>query len=287
MYYRLLFSLLILFIQPATATDLYESLEPESADSSLWLEYNIGLENSKNYYAELDLAIVADHHLLLGGGKSDVLTLTDRVDLYTLTLGYNSPYGAPFEYGLIYDFWGNTDELWTNTLSVPLRWNTQNWSLSLRPQFMRIFLYTQRRFNRTRRLHSSDSRALSGEVTYYGFERWELGVSASAYSYEADLSKLDSPIAPFLFSDITLVLSYGFPSSRLAASLAYNFDNWRLGIRQEQTISAVDDSRLDITSLSSNFYLSNDFSLLLEAGYIGIENSQPYNYYKLGTQIFF
>ncbi len=286
MYSYLLFCLLIVFLPPASATDLYESLSPEPLDSSLGLDYNIGLENSKNYHANLDLVVAGDRHLQLGAGKSDVLTLTDRVNLYNLTLGYNSRYGAPFEYGLVYDYWGNTNDLWTNTLSIPLRWNTQNWSVSLQPQFMRLYLYTQR-LNRPQRLHRSNSHALSGSINYYGFDRWELGVSGSTYHYQADLSRLNNPIAAFLFNDVTLLLSYGFPSSRLAGNIAYNFDSWRLGIKQEQTISAVDTSKLNVTSVNTTFYLSKRFSLTMDAGYIGIENSVPYNYFNLGTQIFF
>lgn len=158
MYRYLLFYLLIVFLPPASATDLYESLSPEPLDSSLGLDYNIGLENSKNYHANLDLVVGGDRHLQLGAGQSEVLTLTDRVNLYNLTLGYNSRYGAPFEYGLVYDYWGNT---------------------------------------------------------------------------------------------------------------------------------AVDASKLNVTSVNTTFYLSKRFSLTMEAGYIGAENSAPYNYFNLGTQIFF
>lgn len=286
MYRYLLFSLLILFLPPASATDLYESLNPKPMNSSVELNYNVGLENSKNYQANLDLAGAGGRHLLLGIGKSDLLTQADRVNLYNLTLGYHSRYGASFEYGLVYDYWGNTNDLWTNTLSIPLRWNSRNWSLSLQPQLMRIYLYSQR-FNRPRRLHRSNSRALSSSVDYYGFKHWDLGVSGSTYHYQADLSRLNNPIASFLFNDVTLLLSYGFPRSRLAGSIAYDFDNWRLGIRQEQTISAVDASKLDITSINTSIYLSKRLSLIMEAGYIGTDNTAAYNYLHLGAQFFF
>lgn len=286
MYRYLLFSLLIIFLPPASATDLYESLSPKPLNSSFGLDYNIGLENSKNYHANLDLAVANDRYLQLGIGKSDVLTQTDRVNLYNLTVGYHSRYGAPFEYGLVYDYWGNTNDLWTNTLSIPLRWNSRNWSVSLQPQFMRIYLYSQR-FNRPQRLHRSNSRALSSAIDYYGFEHWELGISGATYHYEATLSRLNNPLASFLFNDVTLLLSYGFPRSRLAGSIAYNFDNWRLGIKQEQTVSEIDASKLDVTSVNTTFYLSKRFSLMMEAGYISTKNSVPYNYFNLGTQIFF
>ncbi|VAX11367.1 hypothetical protein MNBD_GAMMA25-1590 [hydrothermal vent metagenome] len=286
MHRFLLFSLLSIIPPSVSATNLYEFLDPIPQDNSLWLEYSSGLEDSRNFYGELDLAVSTDQHLLLGAGKSDVLTFTKRVELYSFMLGYNSAYGEPFEFGLVYDYWGNTNELWTNSLSVPLRWNTRDWSLSLQPQLMKIYLYT-RRFNQPQRRHSSDSRSLSGSVNYYGFVRWELGVTGSKYYYQADMERLDNPLARFLFSDVTLVLSYGFPRSRLAGNIAYNFDSWRLGIKQEQTISAVDASQLDITSVNANFYLSDDFSLLIEGGYISIENAEPYNYIKLGTRFFF
>lgn len=286
MHRFLLFSLLGVIPLSVSATNLYEFLDPAPPDNSLWLEYSSGLEDSKNIYGELDLAVASNHHLLLGAGRSDVKTFTRRTDLYSLMLAYHSSYGEPFEFGLAYDYWGNTAELWTNSLSAPLRWNTRDWSIMLQPQFMNIRLYSQR-INQPRRLHSSNSRSLSGNISYYGFARWRLGISASRYDYEADLSRLDNPLARYLFSDVTLVLSYGFPDSRLAAHIAYNFDDWGLGIQQEQTISAVDASRLDITSVNVNLYFNDQFSLLIEGGHIGIENSDPYNYLKLGSQIFF
>ncbi len=281
-----LFSLLIIFPASVSAVTLYDSLKPELQDNSLRLEYSSGLENSKNFYGELDLTIATNNHLLLGSGKSDILTSTNRLQLYNFMLGYNSPYGEPFEFGLVYDYWGNTDELWTNTLSIPLRWNTRDWSMTLQPQFMQINLYSQR-FNKPRHLHHSNSRSLSGSIRYYGFDRWELGIAGSRYRYEADLGKLNNPLARLLFSDVTLVLSYGFPRSRFSGNIAYNFDAWRLGVKQEQTVSAVDSSRLIITSLNTSFYLTDDFSLSIEGGYIDIKNSEPYNYLNLRMQVFF
>lgn len=280
-----LLAVLMLCLPPARPASLYEFLEP-APDNSLWLEYSSGLEDSKNLYGELDMVIATDQHLLLGAGKSDVQGFTRRVNLYSLMLGCNSAYGEPFEFGLIYDFWGNTDELWTNALSLPLRWNSRDWRFTLQPRFMRIYLYT-RRLNRPARLHDSDSRALSASLTYYGFERWQLGISGASYDYDADLTRLDNPLARFLFSDITLILSYGFPDSRLAGNIAYQFDRWRLGAQQERTVSAVDYSRMDISSVNATFYLNDDFSLLSEAGRVSVENNETYNYLKLGAQFFF
>ncbi|HEB55908.1 MAG TPA: hypothetical protein ENI98_06305 [Gammaproteobacteria bacterium] len=281
-----LFSLLLIFPASVSAVTLYDSLNPESQDNSLRLEYSSSLENSKNLYGQLDLVIATNNHLLLGSGKSDVLTSTNRLQLYSFMLGYNSPYGEAFEFGLTYDYWGNTNELWTNTLSMPLRWNIRDWSVALQPQFMRINLYS-RGFNKPGHLHHSNSQSLSGAIRYYGFNRWELGIAGSRYRYETDPGKLNNPLARFLFSDVTLVLSYGFPRSRFAVNIAYNFDTWHLGLKQEQTISAVDSNRLVITSLNTSFYLTDNFSLSIESGYIDIENSEPYDYLTLGMQVFF
>lgn len=288
----LLFSLLVPPLLPAgsqaQAQTLYEALpEPDEQRSSVFLEYSSGLQDSRDLYGEADLVIGGRHHLLLGGGKSDLQSLEGRVNLYSFKLGYNTAYGEPFEFGLAYDYWGKQEELWTHTVSLPLRWNTLDWSFSVKPLLSRINLYTRDRPQAPRQLRQTNSQAVEAIVDYYGLGNWEFEVSGGVYRYDADLGQLDNPIASVLFSDVALVLTYGFPSSRLGAAVAYNFASWRVGLYQESTVSIVDDTRLNVTTLKNTFYLGKDFSLNLNGGRVTSDNIDPYNFLTLGGQYLF
>lgn len=278
-----------LLVESALAGTLYEDLllHDPGLKHSLWLEYTNGLENSQDLYAELDLVIASTNHLLLGGGKSDLQTTDGRVNLYSFKIGYNSAYGAPFEYGVVYDYWGKSNELWTHNLSVPLRWNTNDWGFGLKPLLTRINLYALPSDGSPRQLEHTNSQAIEGAIEYYGFGNWDFKINGGYYHYDTDLSRFDNPVASSLFSDVTLVLSYGFPESRLGLGAAYNFKSWRLGGRWEGTVSAVDNSRIDITSLNTAIYLSKSFMLDLEGGRVIVENDVSYNFVKLAGQVLF
>ncbi|HID49344.1 MAG TPA: hypothetical protein EYP40_07015 [Chromatiales bacterium] len=287
-------ALLSLFLVPlliavgVRAESLYEALpEPARQRSSVWLAYSSGLNDSRDLYGEADLVIAGRHHLLLGGGRSNLQSLEGRVDLSSFKLGYNSAYGEPFEFGLTYDYWGRQDELWTQTLSMPLRWNTLDWSFHIKPMLSRINLYTQAQPPRPRQLQQTNSQAVEGMINYYGPGNWEFEVSGGVYRYDGEPERLDNPITSALFSDVSLILAYGFPRSRLGAAVAYNFRAWRVGLYQESTVSLVDNTRLNVTSLKNTFYLGDDFSLNLNGGRVSAENIESYNFLTVGGQYLF
>lgn len=280
--------LCLVCLLPATLArgeTIYDLLTPPP-DHRLWLEYNHGLEDSQSYYGELDLVLADDNRLLLGAGKSDIQGLTRRVDLYSYTIGFNTPYSEPFEAGVRYAFWGNTSELWTHTLSVPLGWNTTDWSLGLRPGYTRIYVYLQR-FGTPLRQIETASQFVEGNLGYYGLSRWSFSLYGAIHHYDTDLSRLQNPLARYLFSDVSLVLGYGFPRSRLGGEMAYDFDYWRIGVGYERTVSEVDASRLDVTALKTAFYINDRLTLHVQGGHITSETTPAYNYLQLATEVLF
>ena len=275
----------LLLATPARSETIYDLLVPPP-DHRLWLEYNRGLEDSQRYYGELDLAIADSQHLLLGAGKSDIQGARRRVDLYSYTVGFNTAYGEPFEAGVRYEFWGNTSELWTHTLSLPLAWNTTHGFLGLRPGYTDINLYVYR-LNRPPREINTASQFIELDIGYYGFDDWGLRLGGAWYRYDADLSRLQSPLAPYLFSDITIVLGYGFPRRRLVGGLTRDFGRLSLGAEYEQTIVESDGSRLDVFSLKVAFRVDDTLGVHLQVGRIRGDATPDYNYLRLATDIGF
>ncbi len=275
----------LLLASAARSETIYDLLEPPPAHR-LWLEYNRGLEDSQSFYGELDMAIANGNRLLLGAGKSDVQGLTRRVDLYSYTVGLNTPWGEPFEAGVRYEFWGNTSELWTHTLSLPLTWNMADGYVGLRPGYTDIGLYVYR-FNRPPRQTDTASQFIDLDIGYQGVEDWSLRLSTAWYRYDADLSRLQSPLASYLFSDITIVLGYGFPRQRLAGELTHDFGRLSLGAEYERTIVESDGSRLDVLSVKAAFRVDDTLGLYLQGGRIQADDTPDYNYLRLATDIGF
>ncbi len=275
----------LLLATAARSETIYDLLAPPP-EHRLWLEYNRGLEDSQSFYGELDLAIANGNRLLLGAGQSDIQGLTRRVDLYSYTAGLSTPYGEPFEAGMRYEFWGNTSELWTHTLSVPLAWNTPDWFLGLRPAYTRIYAYL-RRFGTPIRQVETASQFVTGHLGYDGLPRWSFSLYGAIHHYDTDLSRFRNPLARYLFSDVTLVLGYGFPRRRLGAEMEYDFDAWRIGAGYEQTVSEVDASRLDVTTLKTAFRLHDRLTLHAQGGHVTSETGPAYNFLQLASQVLF
>ncbi len=267
------------------AETVYDLAAPAPAHR-LWLEYSTGLENSRSTYGELDLALGDSGRLLLGAGLSDVQGASERVDLYTYTVGFNTPWGEPFEAGALYEFWGNTDALWTHTFSLPLGWNTADWFFGLRPGYTAIALQV-RRFGRPRQTYETASQFVEGSLIHFGLSPWRLRLQGALHAYDDDLGRLQHPLARYLLSDVTLVLGYGFPRSRLGAEAMRDFPWGWLGASFERTIVESDGSRLDVTSLKAGLRLHARLSLHLQGGRIDSEYGSDYNYLRLGTDIGF
>ncbi len=258
---------------------------PAKPRSSLWFELRSGLQNSRDFNLYLDYALPSSDRLLAGGGKASLGSALGSYTTYSFNLGYHNEYGKDFEFGVLYDFWGNTNDLWSHALSVPLRINTIDWAIDIIPMFTRINLYRTNFFtNRQRRLMTTASQSLELRAGYYGFLNWEILFGGARYHYNDNIEGLDNPLARLFFSDIALVLSYGFPDRRAFAELAYNFSMLRLGLNQERTESAVDHSILDITSLMTAIYINDAFAVHLEGGRILIDGSDRSHYAKLALQ---
>ncbi len=258
---------------------------PARPRSSLWFELRSGLQDSSDFNLYLDYALPSADRLLVGGGKASLGSALGSYNTYSFNLGYHNEYGRDFEFGVLYDFWGNTRDLWTHALSVPLRINTVDWAIDIIPMFTRINLYRTSFFSdRQRRLVTTASQSLELRAGYYGFLNWEILFGGARYHYNDNIEGLDNPLARLFFSDIALVLSYGFPDRRAFAELAYNFSMLRLGLNQERTESAVDHSILDITALMTAIYINDAFAVHLEAGRVLIDRGDKTDYAKLALQ---
>ena len=261
---------------------------PPPPRSSIWLEYNSGLQDSQDMSLSLDLVLPSKHRLLLGAGQSNLSSGNGQYQIYSASGGFHTEYGKTFEIGLLYDYWGNSNDLWTHTFSLPLRLNTADWSFDLIPQTSRINLYRRSYPDNRKTLITTSSKGIEAGISYFGIAEWELLLTTSYYHYADDMTRLNQPIARLFISDLALAMSYGFPERRNAAEVAYNFPRTRVGFLQERTISAVDHSKLDISAIKIAYYFNDDFAMHLEGGYIRLDSgNDTSNYLKLSGQINF
>lgn len=300
-------SILLWTVLPATslAAGFYDSLPDVAeapADNSLWLEYTDGADEAQDGYAELDLALSGGQRLIFGAGRSQLGSGGNRYQLDNYRLGWNSPYGSPFEAGLRFDYWGDPAELRTRSLALPLRWNHARGGFWLEPRFSWIDLYT-RSFPNQRRRFETRSSAIEAGLDWYGQSGWDLSLQASQYQYADEVAKLDSPLAQFLLNEITTSLSRGLPDRSAAIELGYTFGQGkarerdsllrdvRLGLRYEHLVSAVDNSRADATSVNLNLPLRVSrpphVSLYLETGRLSLDTGPDQDYVKAGTRLDF
>lgn len=255
--------------------------EAENDLNTLYLEYSSGLKDSRDFSLSADIALPTGDRLIVGARKSDLSSNTGQYPAYGFSAAFHSEYGRPFEWGIAYDFWGNTDDLWTNAISLPLRLNTNNWSFSLRPEYTQINIYRRILFNNSRVLIETSSTALDTSLSYYGWHNWDITARVAGYQYEDNIEGLSRPVAQLYFSDIALVLSYGFPKYRASLQAGYQFTHLYFALKQERTVSAVDQARLDITSAKTAYNFSDALTLHLEGGHIQIDDGSTTQYLKL------
>jgi len=187
--------------------------ETDKESNTLFLEYSSGLKDFHDFSLLADFSLPNGDRLILGASKSNLSSNNGNYNIYGLSAAINTEYGKPFELGIAYDFWGNTDDLWTHSLSLPLRWNTRNWSIRLQPEYTQINIYRLILVNNTRTLLKSPSTSLDTSLTYYGLRDWDITLRAAGYRYEDNIEGFSRPIAQLYFSDLALVLSYGFQNT--------------------------------------------------------------------------
>jgi len=243
--------------------------------NQLVIEAGLDNDGGQDYYAELNFGLpdlqvfVAAAHTRneleeLAVGPA-VLEATDITTDY-FAAGVSSPPFAPVTVGADASYWGDDDAVTTQTARVQLGANTRDWSLQLAPQLRTIAVHTLS--ERTRTL---DSNGYGISATYFGLGPVSVTLGYNKNYYDKDLSALASLRALLLvlrgtLSRQALELAAGLEDERLSAAAYYALPGALLGVDWFQSVSAVDDSRINAFTLSGFWDLTAQWQLRLKTG---------------------
>lgn len=254
--------------------------------SSLWLEYQSSDDDSTDFYMDLGLSLNSSNKLKLGIGESQLHDVTQSIDTenYDIQLVHLTP--RDVDVGIGYAYWGNDDELWTETVNLMLVIHGEDFSFRIQPRFTTLHIYTVPIMGQ-RRLGETDSEGWGISFSYYGFENWTVNLSATDYEYDADLTKLNSLLAQFIFSNTALLLSDIFLEKSNSLEIKRQFNKIDLGFLLGQSVSAIDHSEIDNRAVNLEWYLHPDYSLFIETGETVPESGDPGTYITAGFNALF
>ena len=264
----------------------YVSNLDDNPRSSFWMEYQSHDDNSTDFYMDLGLYLNPDNKLMIGLGESQLQDANKSIDASNYSIQLIHHANSNIDVGIGYSYWGNDDELWTETFDFLLAIHSENFTLRFQPRFTTLNIYTVPIMG-TRRLGDTDSEGWGLSLSYYGFKSWVINVSGTDYEYDADLTKLNTLLAQFIFSNTTLLLSDSFLEKSTTLEVKKQFNHFDLGLVAGQSVSAIDHSEVDSTAINVEWFVNKDYSLFFETGRVEPESDDPGEYVTAGFSALF
>lgn len=280
----LYFLLITMFPLNSFATESfldYLSQVDDSPRLSFWMEYQSSDDDSTDFYMEMGLPVNPENRLQIGIGESQLHDENQGIDTsnYSIQLVHQTP--GNVDLGIGYSYWGNDDELWTETVELLMAIHGDNFSIQIQPRFSKLNIYTVPIMG-TRRLGDTDSEGWGISFNYYGLKNWLLTISGTDYEYDADLTKLNTLLSQFVFSNTTLLLSDSFLEKSTTLEIKKQFNTFDLGFAVSQSTSAIDHSEIDHNALNLEWFTSKDYSLFFETGSVLPEFGNSSKYISMG-----
>lgn len=243
----------------------YVTQMDETPRSSLWIEHQSSSDDSSDNYVDLGLYLNPSNKIQIGYGESQIEGISQSIETtnYSLQLIHHTKNNV--DVGIGYSYWGNKDELWTETINLMLAIHGDDFSFRLQPRFTTLNIYTVPIMG-VRRLGDTDSEGWSASLSYYGFENWIVNISTTDYEYDADLTKLNSFLGQIIFSNTTLLLSDNFLEKSTSLEIKWQFSHVDLGFVVSQSVSAIDHSDIDSRAINLEWFYHPDYSMFIEAG---------------------
>ena len=254
--------------------------------SSLWMEYQTSDDDSTDFYLDIGLYLNQSDKLKIGIGESQIHDLNQSIDTTNYNIHFIHQSEKNIDIGIGYSYWGNKDELWTETVELLLAFHNDNFSLRLQPRFTTLNAFTAPLAGR-RRHGDSDGEGLGVSISYYGIKDWIFNFSTTEYDYDADLTKFDTLLAQLIFSNTTLLLSDNFLEKSNTFEIKKQFNHFDLGLLVGESTSAIDHSKVDSTAVNLESFINPNYSLFIETGKAEPESGDPSNYLTVGINALF
>jgi len=292
---RSVIGLPLLFISSLVVAEQVDySLADFAADqamrSFIYLDYYRASDGSNYRGLNLDYALNFDSRLSLGIGQSRApqgavnRQNIDARNIDSWNAGFFSYSGDSFNYALDYEHWSAQGGAISDTFSFSAGYDGLDWGMYVTPELRYIDLYSRRLANGSRRLFEVKGTGLTAGLRYYGWSGWTIGVSASGYSYDRDISVINRVLVQRFLSSDALALAYSFLNSKVSAELDYDFSGdfsgTRLGFEMNQAVVEGDNSLIKGEVVKLGFYQFDPVLLDLEAGRYRY-SEQSVNYTRL------
>jgi hypothetical protein len=225
-------------------------------------DYGIDSDDGDNLFLFANLRLVARQRLSLGYGRYEdtVSGSREELDSTTYLLGYSYRSQRQIQYGAEYEYWGDSDRITTDTLSVYVSMNMKSWSLSVTPQIRRIDVYSD-----TNCGGSIDNSAVALDVSYYANTNWSVGGGYTSYDYH-DYDELlncdDLDENALIVSRLQTVAD----DNQWSISADYFFDTESVGMNWLRNESAIDGSLTKVISLYVTTDRFSDWTITLTMG---------------------
>lgn len=264
----------------------YVSKIDDTPRSSLWMEYQTSDDDSTDFYLDMGLYLNSSGKLIIGIGESQIHDFNQSIDTTNYNLHFIHQSENNVDIGIGYSYWGNDDDLWTETVELLLAFHSENFSLRLQPRFTTLNAFTAPLAGR-RRHGDSDGEGLGVSISYYGIKDWIFTFSTTEYDYDADLTKFDTLLAQLIFSNTTLLLSDSFLEKSRSFEIKKQFNNFDLGLLIGESTSAIDRSKVDTAAVNLESFINRNYSLFIETGKAEPESDDPSNYITVGINALF
>lgn len=236
---------------------------PVHSKGDIQVQYLQDSSDSKDIFLDMAADLSKKTTLLAGVGNTTSPTSAADLDLNYWNIGLAYRYSPAFEFKLETGHVGQGDDINIDNIDAQLRWSSDNWSFSLKPQFDRIkLLFT---FNNNSRIRNLDSTGVGVTLSYYGMQNWEYNLSYDSYHYSTDPRILSTRIAALLSSK-AIAVSSGLKDHVISADISYLFAKTDLNLSYARSQSAIDQTTSDIASISTTFYQFLPYQLGFEAG---------------------
>lgn len=243
------------------------------------LSYSSDSNNTQSSLLNVSFNTTKQTQLYLGGGESVIKDDNGEITVTSYNLGLSSIVDEQIDYDIGYSYWGNNNEISTENIHLSLSLYTEDWKFTLRPELQQIVLYTK---NLRRQIEIQGSGFYSS-IEYFGFDTVGFFYARSNYSYNKNLSLLNTRLADLFFSNTALLLSGSFIEKRDQAEVAFNLSGnnglpKRIAVSYSQSLIAIDKSHSKTLAVSLRFDLSRNIELELEGGEVRPEFSSKLNY---------
>ncbi|VAW94099.1 hypothetical protein MNBD_GAMMA23-2168 [hydrothermal vent metagenome] len=238
-------------------------------------------DSNSTQSSSLDISVDATEQtqLYLGAGESVIKDDSGEITVASYNIGLSVLADEQLDYGVGYSYWGNSNEISTETVHLSLSLYTEDWKFTMRPELQQIVLYTKS----ARRQVDINGSGFYSSVEYFGFDKVEFFYAHSNYTYNKNLTLLNTRLADLFFSNTSLLLGGSFIEKRDQAEVAFNLDGNnglpnRIAVSYSQSLIAIDKSHSKTVALNLRFDLSKNIELELEGGEVRPEFSSKLNY---------